>query len=308
MGNNQNYYDQIACHLDHSNKCFHFDLATYLETWGTKSVILESDDDFNQGSEDHDDIDDIPSHSQHLKPSCWVVNYFSVADSLAHGCILNALRPHHTFATSTTAFHFTIKPSLHLSVNEAAARFKIPDLHFAITDFLQHIQNDSDHPVTGVRAEDPHCPLVSNRVQIWYRLHVQQFLYHGGRRVDDMQTLRALPPSNNHPHGLYDAVIMSSKSKSDWPQRGIEGLISHAIRMNHCSSNTLIIDHMVVQLQLIFRLLNMDHLVSYVQRFDIVCWQADVGGVHPGTGMHLLCRATKVNGTWISSVIPVSHI
>ena len=248
MGNNQNYYDQIACHLNHSNKCFRFNLATYLETQGTKSAILESNDDFDQGGEDHDDIDDIPSHGQYLEPSRQVVNYFSVADSLAHGCIPNTLRPHRTFATSTTAFHFAIKPSLCLSVNEAAACFKIPDLHFAIANFLQHIQNDSDHLVTGVHAKDPHCPLVSNHIQIWYRLCIQQFLYHGGGRVDDVQTLCALPPSNNHPHGLYDAVIMSPKSKSDWPQQGIEGLISCAIRMNHCGSNMLIIDHTVVQL------------------------------------------------------------
>jgi len=29
MGNNQNYYDQIARYLNHPNKCLQFDLATY---------------------------------------------------------------------------------------------------------------------------------------------------------------------------------------------------------------------------------------------------------------------------------------
>ncbi|KAG6372134.1 hypothetical protein JVT61DRAFT_7920 [Boletus reticuloceps] len=62
MGNNQNYYDQIARYLDRSDKCFRFNLATYFETRGTKAATLESDDDFTQGGEDHDDVDDVPSH------------------------------------------------------------------------------------------------------------------------------------------------------------------------------------------------------------------------------------------------------
>jgi len=30
-GNNQNYYNQIACHLDQLDKCMCFDLATYIQ-------------------------------------------------------------------------------------------------------------------------------------------------------------------------------------------------------------------------------------------------------------------------------------
>lgn len=33
-GNNQNYYSQVACHLDQLDKCFCFDLATYVKEHG----------------------------------------------------------------------------------------------------------------------------------------------------------------------------------------------------------------------------------------------------------------------------------
>ena len=66
--------------------------------------------------------------------------------------------------------------------------------------------------------------------------------------------------------------------------------------------------HTIIQLRLIFRPLNTDHLAAYVQRFDIIHWQEESNGVHAGTGMHLLRRAIKSNGTQVGSVIPISHI
>ena len=69
------------------------------------------------------------------------------------------------------------------------------------------------------------CPLPFDCVQIWYKLHVQQFLYHDKNRVDALQTICAYPPSGDRPHGLYDAVITSPGPESNWPQKGLEGMI-----------------------------------------------------------------------------------
>ena len=64
-----------------------------------------------------------------------------------------------------------------------------------------------------------------NRVQIWYKLRMQRFLYHDGNRVDALQTVCTYPPSRGCSHELYDTVIMSPGPESDWPQAGLEGMI-----------------------------------------------------------------------------------
>ena len=79
------------------------------------------------------------------------------------------------------------------------------------------------HDILGVRMQDPRCPLPFDHIQIWYKLHVQQYFYHEDKQVDVPQTLRAFPASPDRPHGLYNAVITSPGSNSDWPRQGIEG-------------------------------------------------------------------------------------
>ncbi|KAF8449211.1 hypothetical protein L210DRAFT_3609588 [Boletus edulis BED1] len=289
-GNNRNYYDQIAHHLDRSDKCFRFDVATYFAARHEKSLLSEEDDlDFDQ-EDDHDELD-APSLHEHMKISisCLSVNYFVIADAIAHGCIPNAPRPHRTFATSTTTFHIADKPSLQTTVDEATVLFGITDLRPALLEFLQRVQDQNVHDVSGIRTQDLHGQLPFDHIQVWYRLHVQRHLYHEDTRVDAPQTLRAFPPSPDCPHGLYDAVVISPGSDSDWPRRGIEG-------------------HLVAQLRLVFRPMNADYLLAYVQRFNVVSQRESMSDVHPATGMHLLRRATKSNGTRIGDIVPVSHI
>ena len=68
------------------------------------------------------------------------------------------------------------------------------------------------------------------------------------------------------------------------------------------------VGHVVAQLRLVFRPMNVDYIIAYVQCFNIVSQQGSPSNVHPGTGMDLLRRATKSNGTRIGGVVPVSHI
>lgn len=58
-GNNQNYYSQIACHLDWLDKCFHFDLATSIEECANQ---LADEDGFSDPGEDDE-------HEQMLRRS-----------------------------------------------------------------------------------------------------------------------------------------------------------------------------------------------------------------------------------------------
>lgn len=57
---------------------------------------------------------------------------------------------------------------------------------------------------------------------------------------------------------------------------------------------------------MIFRPLNYDHFLAYVQRFDVIPQRGHP--IHPGTGTHLLRRAVKPDGTRIGDIIPLSLI
>ena len=179
LSNNQNYYDQITHYLDCSDKCFHFNVATHFQAWH-ETFIPDND-------HDHDVDSDSPYVSEHMNVTCQSINYFAVTDALLHGSIPSALKPHCTFSNSTTTFHIANKLSLHITVDEAATLFGILDLHPAIWEFLQHSQDRTDHPVSGVRTQHLHCPLPFDHIHIWYKLRVQQSLYHDKGRVDAPQ-------------------------------------------------------------------------------------------------------------------------
>ena len=105
-----------------------------------------------------------------------------------------------------------------MTVNEAAMLFVITDLCPALQEFLQCIQDHTNvHDVSGIRMQDLYSQLLFDHIQIWYKLRVQWHLYHKDTQVDAPQTLRAFPPSPNHPHGLYNTVVISPGSDSNWP-------------------------------------------------------------------------------------------
>lgn len=219
----------------------HFDLATYLESQEQKAAIVEDDSIFDDEGEHDPDIGfGVPPLGPHAQLAWLPVKYFDIADSLACGCIPCAPKPC-TFLTPTTAFH--IATSLHLSINEAATLFGIPDLCPVIEEFLRCFQ---DNPSLHVGTHNPQVPLTFELIQVWYKIHIQQPLYHGKGKVEALQTLRAVPPSSSHPHGLYDAVIASPDLKSDWPLCGIKGtaIVSHSAPCANLSME----DHSVVQL------------------------------------------------------------
>ena len=306
LSNNQNYYDQIARYLDRSDKCFCFDVATYFEAHRQQTPLPDEDDlDFDQ--EDNNIELDTPSLSEHMNVSRSTVNYFAVAEALSCGCIPNALKPHHTFSSSSTAFHITNKPSLHMTVDEAAVLFEVPDLRPAIWEFLQCVQNRTNHDVSSVRTQNLDCPLPFDRIQVWYKVCVQQFLHHTDKRVDAPQTLRAFPHSPDRPHGLYDTAIISPGPDSDWPWRGVEGKSIEPLSYSVCIMIS-VLGHIIVQLRLIFRPVNADYLAAYIQCFNIISRQGNPGNIDPGTGMHFLRWAMTSHGRRIGDVVLVSHI
>ena len=217
-GNNQNYYNQIARHLNRLDKCFRFDMATYIEE--RRYIVPAVDEGFIE--EDHELDAEKVSISEYITPMRPIVDYFSTSSAHLEGSDPTALQPFRTFATSTTAFHIATKPSSRLSLAEAAAKYDLPNLIPAISAFLTRRNGTSVSPD-------------EIKLQVWHNVCVQQRSYHS-EELEPPQTLRASPPSAANPYGQYDSVIVNPQSDSDWPRRGLVG-------------------HSVIQLQMIFRLL-----------------------------------------------------
>ncbi|KAI6025141.1 hypothetical protein PISMIDRAFT_90161, partial [Pisolithus microcarpus 441] len=215
-GNNQNYYTQIACHLDHSKRCFNFDLATQI------SHADDSDSD-NNNNQDHE-LDEEGSHSLlSYSPTRKVIDYFEVAHAIAHSPPPDPPKLLCMFALGTTAIHLATKPALQMMIDEAVTLYELPDLHPAILDYLNRCARGIDHDITGRRCGVLGHSLPSNRLQIWAKVHVQVCNYHNPRNVEPAQTMNAAPPSKEHPHGLYNSAVFSPAADSDWPDQGLNG-------------------------------------------------------------------------------------
>ncbi|KAI5982220.1 hypothetical protein EDD15DRAFT_2391380 [Pisolithus albus] len=291
-GNNRDYYNQITRHLDRAEKCLRFDIATYMESKRGEEDLRVDEIEGNETEQDKEhepDEEEFPT--DHLATTQSPINYFTIVDALMCGCIPNAPRLYRTFSTATTAFHLSTKPSLRLSVDEAAIMFNLPDLHAAISEYLHRLESGMPHRVSGVRSQQDH-QLPFDRLQIWCKVRVQQMRYHSRQTPDTLQTLRAFHPSTVNPHGLYDAAIVNAD-----PDR-----IGCSEARSACPG------HSVVQLRMIFRPLHSELLAAYVQRFDIVAQQGNTNNCNTGTGMYLVRWAVRSNGSRIGDVLPITLI
>ena len=267
-GNNQNYYGQITRHLDRLDKCFRFDLATYIAERADRAG--DQDDNLSDSdSEEHEPDAEMVQLSEYHTPVRRTPNYFSISSALLLGAKPSAPRPYRTFATSTTGFHLAIKPSLRVSVHEAATLYQLPGFKDAIAVFF------TSH---GLQ-------LPIDRLQVWHKIRVQQLAYHDRKTPLAPQTLCAVPPSNTNRYGQHDAVIISPQLQSDWPKSGLKG-------------------HSVAQLRIIFRLIHSDLFLAYVQHFTV----ATHSNPNPASGLHKLQRATRRNGERIGEVILLTQI
>ncbi|KAI6027294.1 hypothetical protein PISMIDRAFT_8185 [Pisolithus microcarpus 441] len=168
-GNNQNYYAQIACHLDRSDECFRFDLATNIAS----SHDLHPNNGGDPTDEDHEPDDEKSHNLLYHSPIQKIVDYFKIADVLANGISHNAPCPTHMFASSTTAIHLTTKPHCRMTVDEAVTLFDLPDLLSAICDCFNHCANSIDHDISGRRCASLNYSLPSNKIQVWAKVHMQ---------------------------------------------------------------------------------------------------------------------------------------
>ncbi|KAI6025376.1 hypothetical protein PISMIDRAFT_16871 [Pisolithus microcarpus 441] len=260
-GNNQDYYAQIARHLDHSEKCFRFDLTTRLAS-AEQGELGEDDED----QEDEHEPDFEALHVTHYyTPSRTSVNYFESAEAI--------------FASSTTAFRLAFKPSLRVMIDEAAETFGLSDLWPAITDYVCR----DDRLMTEVLNPS------AEKVQIWFKVRVQQPSYHDRSSLESPQSLLASPPSAYLPGSRYDFAVISQADESDWPSNGLRG-------------------HAVAQLRLIFCLYRSNTFLTYIQCFNATFPSSSSYTTDAAAGMHVLKCTIQSDGARVGKVIPLHHI
>ena len=289
-GNNQDYYSQIARHLDRREKCYRFDLATRLisieegGSWG--------DDEEDEEDQEHDHEPDLEALS--ISPAQKIINYFEIAATLAGGVVPDTVRPHRIFASSTTALRLAVKPSLRVSTDEVADMYGLPDLRSAITDYFSRADRS---------VETANFP--AEKMQLWFKVRVQLPNYHNPQSLESPQSLLASPPSARFPIGRYDFAIISQTDESDWPSKGLRGtLCGHLSQsyVHHLSG------HEVIQVRLIFRLLWSNTFLAYVQQFNVTSPPPSCHSTEGAAGMHILKRAIRRNGSRVGYIIPLHYI
>ncbi|KAG1838044.1 hypothetical protein DFJ58DRAFT_734059 [Suillus subalutaceus] len=245
--NNNNYNPQICRHLDRTDKCRRFDLAMSLlnnmadsKRQGSDdvgdvndNVDLDADDDHDDGDVDFDaDVDhDIPhllamnKYPGHSRPT---TNYFEIAKVLQHREAGTVPVPLRSFVIERTAFHLAYDPSIrNISVDDAAIKFGLPDfLRREDTHGRDHI-----HTIGGARRAGPTTPLPFDKLQVWFKLRLQDTDFHDISIIRPAQTLNCAPPSDPWTSGRYDTAIINNEARCVWPTDGLHGHTIGQIRL-----------------------------------------------------------------------------
>ncbi|KAG1886286.1 hypothetical protein F4604DRAFT_1675922 [Suillus subluteus] len=308
--NNNNYDPQIWHHLDRTNKCHRFDLAMSLLDNMADSEQQGSDDDGNVDNDvdfDADDDHDIPADlltiikypaSGHSRP---ITNYFKITKVLQHREVGTVPVPLRSFVVERTAFHLTYDPSIrNISVDNASIKFDLSDLRPAIADFL-HCEathgRDHIHTIWRARRAGPTASLPFDKLQVWFKLWLQDTDFHDVSIIRPVQSLNCAPPSDPWTSGRYDTVIIHNEARYLWPTDGLRG-------------------HTIGQIRLIMRPIGpsgmnwswKDRFLVYVHRFDVVPQSSGTNNCEPSTQLHLLKRAKRSNGTQVGDIIPLTQL
>ena len=200
-GNNQSYSPQICRWLDRSEKHQNFTLALsihelQLQAHGTS--IPELHDDPNDSNSDSTNNDDDDGQNA----TCWdssQPDLFSRAMWLSSNVTPLTPLPLRTVHTKTTAFQLNFRPSLpSISIDDAATKFKLPDLRPALADYV-HRSRDLRSPMAKIgqrRLSPPDAVLPFTHLQVWYSVRMQM-RSSDATGLSDPQRVSAMPAAGD---------------------------------------------------------------------------------------------------------------
>ncbi|KAF8808091.1 hypothetical protein BYT27DRAFT_7097852, partial [Phlegmacium glaucopus] len=183
-----------------------------------------------------------------------------------------------------------------------------PDLHEALSDYIQCIANANDGYIRvlgGCRSASQGSQLPFTHLQVWKKLRLQNKAYHFPHETLLSKTVNACPPSGEWELGRYDPVIVNLDPDFEWPHSRLEG-------------------HQVVELCLIFRIIQRtrslshgDCFLTYARRFDIVPQiNKNISGLSTAQGpypeakssLYILKQARRANGKLIGNILPLQQV
>lgn len=242
--NNKNHDTQICRHLDRSEKCRLFDLATTIRQSRVvvPDLTLANERNDNLSDDEEDDAVDpradprfilsaVPTAQ--LSSSRKTPDYFKDAHVSLHSPQANIIRPLRTFSTTSTAFHLNQRANTtKCSVDAAAIAFELVDLRPALVDYVQHVNSNLHHTHSiGGRRSAPATgrQLPFKDIEIWHQVKIQLKAVHDETTVMPPYTLHASPPSKEWPLGRYDPALLINDPSVRWPGYGIAGLFFNSI-------------------------------------------------------------------------------
>ena len=125
--------------------------------------------------DDEEDCDNV-NYSDDLAPASSPPDFFSQATQLAASVSPSTPLPLRTFCTDTTGFRLNRYPDLPLStIDEVAAKFKLPDLRAALSDYIRRMRDLrlTTFTIGQRRLSPPDAALPFDHLQVWYSARVQ---------------------------------------------------------------------------------------------------------------------------------------
>src|SRR3984885_5059663 len=239
-GNNQNYESQICRYLDRAEKCRNFDLATavhdasvdFRSTNGSNFTELVKNPEppkneiCHQVDTTHTLLSAIIPTKQLAGTTRTISDYFTLAAMLQQNMYPRAPLLFRTFVGAKTAIHLSRDPSYsRMTVIEAAAKFNLPDLQGALTDYISGCGTaGGTYTIGGRRSSNNTTSLHDDtKVEVWNKAQLRNNAYHAPHNICPPQTINVSPPSTVWPTGRADVVLVNTDSASVWPQSGIKG-------------------------------------------------------------------------------------
>ena len=247
QSNNNNYDPQIYRHLDRKEKLCRFELATTFcqlafdaAAKEASSTSTREDNDSGDGQEGGDkgegegegELKNGKLSILFLALSRPITDYFAIARLLVSSPG-NAPTPLRSFSVGSTAFHLASKPSVqHMSVQEAADTFHLPDLPAALSHFIAFEKDCGSSALNSVGGHHrtTGSTLPFDELQVWFKLRIQGRNFHKRDQLLLAQTLFCAPLSTSWPFGQYDTTLAATSSSSVWPDTGLCSMFqSHSV-------------------------------------------------------------------------------
>ena len=124
-------------------------------------------------------------------------------------------------SNSLAAFHLKKTPDIaSISIGEATRLYALQDFWPALGDFMSGLS----HQQRRGRRVSRGCPDVGfEAIRIWFRFRIQLRSVHDSHVLLPAQTVQVLPPSQEHPHGLCDTVLIHGLGGAGESDESVQG-------------------------------------------------------------------------------------